>query len=193
MSEQKQPAHAVFSRYMYHRGFHPTQAGRSAIKYNGNVIRGNWIYGFLWMGNNYAVIIPHRCGIDHDPENDVIKAPAYHVLQDTVAMLTGLYTETWSHKIWQDDIVRFDDGQASFIGKVVFAHGSFGIGVNDLGPMSLSLRNWCHNDNFVSFHELMENQDCPERDIVDNLTVLGNVWENDIDDFEDDGRDAKFE
>lgn len=192
MSEQKYKPRANFERYMYHRGFYPTESGKTVIHYNGQLVKGSWVYGYLWMGNNYAVIIPHNCGVDHDPSNNVMRTPAYHVLQDTVSMLTGLFTGLFDHKIWQDDIVKFDDGQTSFIGKVVFCHGAFGIAA-DRGPMDASLKNWCHNDNYISFHELMENQDCPDVDIVEHLSILGNVWENDIEDFEDDGRDAKFE
>lgn len=180
------------TRYMYHRGFHPDPTGRNVIRICGKKITGNWIRGFLWMGNNQAFIIPHHIGVDHDSATNVLKASAYEVIQETVSMLSGLYSDYYSKEIWQDDIVRFKDGKVSFIGKVVFEHGAFGIGTDDHGPLEFSLHNWCGNDNFVSFHELMENQDSPDTDLVNNIRVLGNVWEDNIEDFEDDDMDNKL-
>lgn len=194
MAEHKAKDRADFdnNRYMYHRGFHPDPKGRNVIRIDGKKIIGNWIHGFLWMGNNHAFIIPHHVGVDHDATTNVLKAHAYNVIKETVTMFTGLYSDYYAKQIWQDDIVRFNDGKVSFIGKVVFEHGAFGIGTDDHGPLEFSLKNWCQNDNYVSFHELMENQDCPDVDLVDNLRVLGNVWEDDIEDFEDDEIETKL-
>lgn len=196
MEKQHNNKSTALNQYICHRGFHPDPNGDADIFYDGKYIRGNWIWGYLWVGSRYTCIIPYNLGVNIEPEKNQMQAHIKEVLPETVSMFSGLYSNCYEKKIWQGDIVRFNNGVSSVLGRVVFEHGAFGIGCNDtdsLISLSIGIRNWCRNDNYVSFHELMENQDSADVDQVDHLEVLGNVWENDLDDFADDGRDAKFE
>ena len=53
--------------------------------------------------------------------------------------------------------------------------GAFGIA--SIHGIPLSLKNWCDNDNFVSFWELYWNYDAEENELH-MVEVIGNVHDN---------------
>lgn len=101
-----------------------------------------------------------------------------YIIPETAGQHTGL-TDKNGECIFKDDIVRFDDGQTKFKGKVTNECGAWGIATQDMIPLELKYS--CKNDNFISFWELMWNSDDPDCLIdgyVPYVEVIGNIHDN---------------
>ena len=105
-------------------------------------------------------------------------SPAVAVVKDTVCICTGVYDDNDDGTpalIFQNDIVVYNDGFHYFKGRVCFEGGAFGIGCESTIPIE------SRSDNFVSFHEMIFNQEVwDDFNQVQNVTVLGNMWEVDV-------------
>lgn len=108
-----------------------------------------------------------------------------YVISDfsTVGQFTGLH-DTNGCKIFTGDIVRYsdrdsvlyDEEETEFFGEVVFEAGAFGIACNKTIPLSLDCG--CYCENFVSFWELLWNADTHNFETVDQVEVVGNIFDN---------------
>lgn len=108
----------------------------------------------------------------------VTRPDVFSILPQTLEPYTGLDTDVKSTKIFKGDIVLFDDGDVCFIGKVDKECGAWGI-VADYIPLDYSEA--CHNDNFISFWEIMCNAENPDLildDVVPYVEVIGNIHDN---------------
>lgn len=107
-------------------------------------------------------------------KNPAIYGSLEFVTPETVGQYTGLDTDIKSTPIYKDDIIKFDNGNVCFIGKVDKECGAWGI-VADNIPLE------CQSDNFISFFEIMwdlGNSDMILDDIVPYVEVIGNIHEN---------------
>lgn len=86
------------------------------------VDNSEWVYGYLWIGNDHAYIIPFNVGIGYDDEEKHIKAFAYEIGKATICQYTGL-TDKNGNKIWENDVIQRKDIKA--LGKVEYIEDSF--------------------------------------------------------------------
>lgn len=161
-----------FKNTLLYRGFHCHENGDKFITIDDMKVKGSWIVGYLHLTNGLAFITPYNLKVTFLPENATLLSPAVAVIKDTVSMATGVYDDfDLPQLIFQNDIVRYDDGNVSFEGRVVFELGSFGIATDDNIPIkSIS-------DNFVSFCEMIVNQEyVDDYHSVEYVTVIGKIW-----------------
>ena len=164
-----------FEKALLYRGFNMHESGDSQIVIDNQVVKGVWVVGYLQPMAGLAFITPYNLKATYKPDACTLLSPAVPVVKETVSVATGLYDDFDLPKlIFQDDLVEYNDGVHIFKGRVVFACGAFGIGCDDNIPLDYS--DSCRNDNFISFWELMSQQDVIEN-TVDYVTVIGNVWE----------------
>lgn len=135
---------------------------------------GQWIEGDLMhsQGRTYCGIFAENLG-EVDP--------------NTVGQFTGVLDKD-DNKIWQHSIVEYDDGVSKFRGIVVFENGAFGIGTKEEIPIQLP--NGCYCDHFISFWEILWNQDSDlynrncscrlhgESPSLEEVKVIGELVEN---------------
>lgn len=161
-----------FKNALLYRGFHCHDKGDINIVVDNVKMKGSWVVGYLHLTNGLAFITPHDLKVTFLPEHSTLLSPAVAVIKETVCMATGVYDDfDLPQLIFQNDIVRYDDGNISFEGRVVFELGSFGIASDDIIPIdSIS-------DNFVSFCEMIVRQECVDDYYsVQNLKIIGKVW-----------------
>lgn len=129
-----------------------------------------WVYGSLFLEKKYCSI--QFCEKDNGDIDDV------DVIPKTVGQYTGVVTDEESIRIYKDDIIRFNDGNVSFVGRVDKECGAWGIVADDI---PLDYKYACQNDNFISFWEIMWNANNPDLildDIVPYVRVIGNIHDN---------------
>lgn len=66
---------------------------------------GEWVEGYLWIGNNFSCITPHNLGISYDEKNKRIIAFAHEIDPLTICRYTGSADENYK-KIWENDITK---------------------------------------------------------------------------------------
>ena len=102
------------------------------ILFRGKDIKGNWHIGLLaHIGN--AWYISNNAGV----------ATAYEVIPSTIGQYTGL-TDKNGTKIFEGDIVKAIYDSGTFIYKVVFINGIFGLVVKN-GGYDCPLVRWAKN------------------------------------------------
>lgn len=84
---------------------------------------------------------------------------------------TGLHDEEGT-PICSGDEIEYNDGFYYFRGTVVYECGAFGIGVKETLPSDL-FSDYCRNDNFISFWEIIWNSDEPDEGFVPNVKIIG--------------------
>lgn len=68
---------------------------------------GEWVEGYLWIGNDSCYIISNNRGITYYEKESRVMAFASEVDPETVCQYTGL-TDKGSRKIWENDIIRYN-------------------------------------------------------------------------------------
>ncbi len=107
-------------------------------------------------------------------KNIAIYGSLEFVISETVGQYTGLDTDIKSTPIYKDDIIKFDNGNVCFIGRVDKECGAWGIVANNI-PLDRQ------SDNFISFFEIMWDlgtSDMILDDIVPYVEVISNIHEN---------------
>ena len=94
------------------------------------------------------------------------------VYPETVGQFTGL-TDKNGKKIFEGDIVEYNNGFDYFKGFVVFENGSFGIG----GYEVIGLSSGCC-DNFANLWQLFWDQEVTDEPELYCCTVIGNIHDN---------------
>ena len=129
---------------------------------------GRWVYGGIFPGTGDFSII---YGADKEEFTgaDLGKHPVY---TETVGQYTGLKDKN-GKRIFEGDIISFNDGLDYFKGEVVFENGAFGIGSDAVigSPYSCC-------DNFVLLWQLLWEQDATDEPELYYCTVIGTIHDN---------------
>ncbi len=79
---------------------------------------GEWVKGYLWVGNNSSYIIPDNLGVYYDEKEQRIKSFAYKVYPETVCQYTGLTDR--NGRRYESDIFQADNGNCIQIYFIVW-------------------------------------------------------------------------
>lgn len=96
----------------------------------------------------------------------------FRVNPETVGQYTGL-TDKNGKKIFEGDIIEYNDGFDYFIGEVVFENGAFGIGCDEV----IGISNGC-SDNFANLWQLFWDQEVTDEPELYYCIVIGNIHDN---------------
>lgn len=122
---------------------------------------GEWVYGDLLQFPNKTVI--------HSTVNGC--RFAFDIDQSTIGQYTGL-TDNNGKKIFEGDILEYNDGFYYFKKSVKYNLGSFGI--DCAGKIEL---NFSEYDNFLGFLEMIwDSGDINQK--VGDVEVIGNIYDN---------------
>ena len=50
-----------------------------------------WVYGYIWIGNDHAYLIPCTAGIRYDDETHFMTAYAYEIDKSTICLYTAMH------------------------------------------------------------------------------------------------------
>ena len=145
-------------RKMLFRG--QTRRKGEKVWMDGSPVESNWVYGGIFQGRNISVIY------GYDP------IEKHCVYSDTVGQFTGL-TDKNGKKIFEGDIVEYNDGFDHFKGEVVFENGAFGIGSYEV----IGISSGCC-DNFVNLWQLFWDQEVLGDPELYCCNVIGNIHDN---------------
>lgn len=129
---------------------------------------GQWVAGFYctnpeWDRKTYGEhhwIISGKNGIKYEVD------PA------TVGQYTGLKDKN-GKRIFEGDIMEYNDGYDYFKGKVVFELGAFGIGNSEVCQAFIG-----NCDNFASLWDIYWEQEPIDAPELYYCTILGNIHDN---------------
>lgn len=140
---------------------------------------GEWVIGYYFcMHHNDGRTHIHHFIIPIDaeiPKDKPIGEIQVEVIPETVGEYTGLDTDEKTTSIFKNDVIKFDDGNVCFKGRVDKECGAWGIVADSI---SLNYAGACNNDNFISFWEIMWNSNNPDfiiDDVVPHVEVIGNI------------------
>lgn len=88
-----------------------------------------WVYGYLWIGNDHAYLIPSTAGIRYDDETHFMTAYAYEIDKSTICLYTGMHGRD-GERIWENDIVKLNNlgyEKRGVYAKVEFNDGCFDV------------------------------------------------------------------
>jgi uncharacterized phage protein (TIGR01671 family) len=94
------------------------------------------------------------------------------VERSTVGQYIGLEDKN-GKRIFEGDIVEYNDGYDYFKGEVVFENGSFGVGSREV----IGLSTGCC-DNFANLWQLFWDQEVTDEPELYYCTVIGNIHDN---------------
>lgn len=123
---------------------------------------GEWIEGFYAKsGDSHFILIDNSFAIGYVKMKEVVP--------ETVGQYTGLIDKNCK-KIFEGDIVvtRFTNGQICVIGDIQFAYGVYGV------EWTVNKENKGMIGCFGQLHNLRKLDD----DIIENIEVIGNKWDN---------------
>lgn len=102
----------------------------------------------------------------------VVGAIHYIVDPSTVGQFTGLLDKN-GKRIFEGDVVEYNDGYDYIEGVVVFEFGAFGIGSREVIGISTAC---C--DNFANLWQLYWDQEVTDEPELYYCTVIGNIHDN---------------
>lgn len=127
---------------------------------------GNMVYGDLiqWADGKTDIHVTMS-----DNKN---KKYRFAVDPETVGQFTGLLDENLK-RIFEGDILAYNDGFNYFKGEVVFENGAFGIGSDKV----IELSRGC-SDNFANLWQLFWDQECTDEHQLYYCKIIGNKYNN---------------
>jgi uncharacterized phage protein (TIGR01671 family) len=127
---------------------------------------GEWVEGsYLHLNTGKDYICDGTFWINKEVLNK------YKVDPETVGQYTGL-TDKNGKKIFEGDIVEYNDGYYYFKGIVKYELGAFGIACKYTIPLEFS-----QCDNFISFWDMIWNSEDTTAQNVE-VEVIGNVYDD---------------
>ena len=134
------------------------------------VYSGEWLYG---MPDNEDCSADFPCISPSRNYHTKDTFPLdWEVDPATVGQFTGLYDKN-GRKIFEGDIVEYNDGFDYFKGEVVFENGAFGVGSYEVIGFSSG---YC--DNFANLWQLFWNQEVIDEAELYYCVVIGNIHDN---------------
>ena len=135
---------------------------------------GEWVEGCYYESKMSGVYIlePYIEEIEEDGLIIYDDFNVYEVIPETVGQYTGL-TDKNGVKIFEGDIVEYNDGYDYFKGEVTFENGAFGIGCDEI----IGISNGC-SDNFENLWQLFWNQEVTDEPMLYYCSVIGNIHDN---------------
>ena len=127
-----------------------------------------WVFGDLihrpfWTSDMYLIRI----------ENDTLDFyEEYPVIPNTIGRYTGVLDDNLK-RIYEGDIVEYNDGYYYFTGKIKFENGSFGIACDKSIPLEFS-----NCDNFIPLWDICWNSECLDLEHMCDLKVIGDDYGN---------------
>ena len=129
---------------------------------------GEWVEGYYCTNPEWD---RKTCG-EHHWVISCKNGMRYEVDPSTIGQFTGL-TDKNGRRIFEGDILEYNDGVDYFKGVVVYECGAFGIGFGK--PMSIP--NMCC-DNFALLWQLYWDQEAPSEPELYYCEVIGNIHDN---------------
>lgn len=96
----------------------------------------------------------------------------YPVIPNTIGRYTGVLDDNFK-RIYEGDIVEYNDGYYYFTGKIKFENGSFGIACNRSIPLEFS-----NCDNFIPLWDICWNSERLDPEHMCGLKVIGDDYGN---------------
>lgn len=121
---------------------------------------GEWVEGFVYQisdGTAMFIMLKNK------------HAESYKVDPATVGQFTGLLDKN-GKRIFEHDVVEYNNGFDYFKGVVVFEGGAFGIGTDEVIGLSS-----CCCDNFANLWQLYWDQEVADESELHYCTVIGNI------------------
>ena len=127
-----------------------------------------WVFGDLihrpfWTSDMYLIRIENST-LDFYEE--------YPVIPNTIGRYTGVLDDNFK-RIYEGDIVEYNDGYYYFTGKIKFENGSFGIACDKSIPLEFS-----NCDNFIPLWDICWNSECLDSERMCDLKVIGDDYRN---------------
>lgn len=126
-----------------------------------------WVFGDLvhrtfWKQDTYSIRI----------ENDALDFyyEEYPIIPNTIGRYTGVLDDNFK-RIYEGDIVEYNDGYHYFTGKIKFENGSFGIACDKSIPLEFS-----NCDNFITLWDICWNSERLDPEPMCNLKVIGDDY-----------------
>lgn len=138
------------------------------------LFRGKRIYNGEWVDGN--LFVPDKVTRKDVPTEILVGTNivriSYEVDPSTVGQYTGL-TDKNGKRIFEGDIVEYNDGLEYFTGEVDFENGAFCIGSDKVIG---SVYSCC--DNAVLLWRLHWEQDLTDEPCLDFCAIIGNIHDN---------------
>ena len=134
---------------------------------------GEWVQGFYMHHSNVAhYIIDIQYGGYEDIDGGFFVPRWYAVNPNTIGEYTGL-TDKNGKRIFEGDVLEYNDGYDYFKGEVVFEAGSFGMGTYE----TIGIPN-SRCDNYISLWDLFWGQKATDELEIYYCEVIGNIHNN---------------
>lgn len=136
---------------------------------------GKWIEGCLINldeDSGHVLIVPLYHHASTMSVSRIIEYTSAYVNPKTVGQFTGL-TDKNGTKIFEGDILEYNDGYDYFKGEVVFENGAFGVGSYEV----IGFSSGCC-DNFADVWQLFWNQEVTDEPELYYCKLIGNIHDN---------------
>jgi len=145
------------------------------IKFRGQKISGEWVYGDLInICGGYLIYHGEKQDAETIPQEDSLCAVGFYsteispIKTETIGQFTGLYDKN-GREIWEGDIVcHYEHLTWEWRGVIKFSHGVFG------SEFLSNIKNQSMVGSWGQKHNLRRLDD----DILDRYIVIGNIHEN---------------